>query len=822
MFRRAQELEKKGQWRKAAAILREILCHYDNRDAHSHLALARLEARRTAEYSESAVNAFRNGTALCPHSIHLWQAWAVYEESHGHVEKAKELFDRALRLQPDNPYVCHAYGRMMWIRSKDERAAQTLWEQALCRTSTAALVCSLGELLVAQSKVEAAKQLYVDHVHKVATDRERTEVYLAHAWLEERSFGDFDRAHDLIQLALATSPSSSVAQIALARLEGRRRAHFQGGAGGGAGGRGEGPASGNAAMAQHLARACITVEKDNGQGATAGNSKRNVPPADGRVYNAWASIEVKATRYKEARKILRKGMKQYPMDHSLLQAAGKVEERIGNYTGARDLYGESLRVQPSAPCLVSYALLDLTHPESGTRNLSRAERLFEEALLLEPRHGPAYNAYARSVVQYSRDEDKARSIYERGVQANCPDAASIYHGYARLELSLGNVDKARDLLMRGMEEVRRLDVGKDSPHRERALFLTHTLGMLELNRNDPASALGTFVEGIRRYGNSSRLLLGAALCEVKLGNQDKARMLFEQSVLNDDRHAHAWQAWGVMEMRAGNVKTARTLFECGIKSAPRHGALWQAFATMESRLGDVDAARQLFVAGIKNAPRHIPLFQSWAFMELREQNFTVAKALIAQALTQDKRNGAGWQIAAEIEERLGNSGLANLLLRRGIECAPTKPELYRALGDSLVRKGKIIEAREVLEQGIQVDPRHAPLYHSLAELEARVFNVDGLARLHKRASSVFNTNALEPPERSSEMWGTRIRADRAWSVPEGVAALAHRIVDDEGNDAATGSIGERVVSSFLDQSSLLEGGFVGDLLVLEDERIDES
>jgi len=190
--------------------------------------------------------------------------------------------------------------------------------------------------------------------------------------------------------------------------------------------------------------------------------------------------------------------------------------------------------------------------------------------------------------------------------------------------------------------------------------------------------------------------------------------------------------------------------------------------------------------------------------------------LIAQALTRDKRNGAGWLIAAEIEERLENSGLATLLLRRGIECAPTQPELYRALGDLLVRKGKVVEAREIFEQGMKVDPRHAPLYHSLAELEARLFNVEGLARLHKQAALIFSANVLEPPASSSEVWGTRILAKRSRRVPEGVTALAQKIVEDDCADLTVSS--DDAGNLLLDQARLLEDDFIGGLLVIEDEE----
>jgi tetratricopeptide (TPR) repeat protein len=619
LFTKAKELERKGQWRKAADLLQEIL-RLDCRDAHSHLALARLEARRSPS-SDSAVQAFARGTLHCPDSVHLWQAWAVYCETTGSPDDARELFQRALDLEPYNPYVCHAFG-LMERKAGNTVAARQLWERALQKQSTAALVCSLGELFIGSRDYEQTRDLYVRHVVRLKTEREKTEVYLAFAWLEERYFANFDRAEELIKHSLVMSPTSGKAQVALARLEGRRGERQQG-------------RDANRATVRRLASACIGVE--NGSAASQ--------PADGRVYNAWANLEVKARRFSAARKILRKGLDRYPKDHSLLQAAGKVEERVGNYTAARELFGESLRVQPSAPTLVAYAMLELRQPESGSCDLTKVKKLFEEALLLDPRHGPAYNAYGNAELRQG-DIEAARKVFDRGVGANCSDAASIYHGYAKLELNCGNVATARTLLVQGRLETQAQDLGMDSPHRERAIFLSHTLGMLELNSHHPSDALQVFRDGIERYGNSSQLLLGAALCEVKLGNEAQARELFEKSVLNDDRHAQAWQAWGCMEMRAGNWKSAKALFECGIKSAPKHGALWHAYATMAARLGNVENARAIFTKGIKKAPHHVPLYQGWALLEMREENFSAAKALITQALTRDKVSGFKHQVIA--------------------------------------------------------------------------------------------------------------------------------------------------------------------------------
>ena len=100
----------------------------------------------------------------------------------------------------------------------------------------------------------------------------------------------------------------------------------------------------------------------------------------------------------------------------------------------------------------------------------------------------------------------------------------------------------------------------------------------------------------------------------------------------------------------------------------------------------------------------------------------------------------------------------------------------------LIRQTK---ARELLEKGIDMNPLYAPLYHSLAELEARVFNIEGLAKLNKRTSEIFPSNAMAVPSSSTtrmEAWGNKIKQGRWTMIPDGIAALAQKIgVDNDTN-----------------------------------------
>jgi tetratricopeptide (TPR) repeat protein len=305
MFRVAKGMERQGRWREASTMFEKILLK-DHKDAYTHLALARLEARRerndqlrnnsTTISLNKAQRAFLEGTTACPTSVHLWQAWAIYEESCGNTDRARELFQQALNLDKYNPYACHAFG-LMEKRMGNTTHARDLFTQALVSQSTAALVCSMGELMIANKEFKASRDLYARHLLRLETDKDRTEVYLASSWLEERYFANYGRAEELIQLALIHSPGSSMAQVALARLEGRNQKRNS-----------KNGWSEKDATVRRLANACISIEKGTN---TAAN------PVDGRLFNAWANIEVKSRRFEAARKILKKGTEMYPNDHSV-------------------------------------------------------------------------------------------------------------------------------------------------------------------------------------------------------------------------------------------------------------------------------------------------------------------------------------------------------------------------------------------------------------------------------------------------------------------------------------------------------------------------
>lgn len=731
LFERAKEEERAGSIEETRRLLRQCLV-LDRRDAHSWLALARLEARcggvslkpnsspssPASPLTGATVNAggrlggesdssqvskqnsgaelarrlFEEGVKECPTSVHLLQAWAVLEHRCGDREAARKLFARGLKLEPDNPYVCQAWG-LLEQRGGNTEAARDLFSRSVNLRPHPEVCAAWAVLEAREGNVKRARELFQCGLQacKSAESPSAAAIYRSWAEIEER-VGDLSGARELLSKAISSQPRVAEAYVALSRLEARRG---------------------------YSTRALELMQ------TAAGLSKK--PPAV--VFNAWAQIEwTLCGRVEAAREILERGHNLHPNDPALLQTLGTLEERSGNVAKAKELYAASIRVRPTAPAFVAWALV-----EEREGDLVEAVNLFEQALMTDALHGAAYNAYG--MMEARRGElDRARAVYERGLKVFA--SASVYHGYGQLELKLGrNPDRARELFQCGVAQTR-----------EDTAFIWHSWGMLELGLRNATAARRVFLDALTRYPRNSRVLVGAALAHSTsfpgvMADEATARDFFKRAVAADPTHAHAWQAWGVFELRRGRKDAAEALFRRGLRMCPMHGALWQAWGVLETSNGDFERARQLFKRGAAACPSHVHLYQAWACMEVRAGNIDRARELLDHALESDPCHGPVWAAYGLLEARHGTLAKARQHFVTGIARAPNHAPLYRTYGQAEVRAGNYDRARKLFREGLSRDPRHAPLYHAFAEFEAMVGNIGAIQDLNSEAQKYFGSEA---------------------------------------------------------------------------------
>jgi len=709
LYKDAQHKLRNGQTDAAIKLLEQCL-HMDPNDGHSWLALARAEARRGNIVE--AKNLFDRSTTACPENVHLWQAWAVFDHKSGDFEAARYHFGKAAEVDARNPYVCHAWG-LMEAKAGNIEEARALFLRALEAGPQAQVSVALAELEAQTGDFDAAR-LALSEGAEASLKTQKVEsapLFIAWARLEEKNFGRSDLAFDILHKAVGHCPDEVNLHIALAQLELRM---------------------GRVTSARNILSKA--AEQPISQ------SRRG-----GALYNAWVNLEQKVVQDEpRALALVREGIEKFPAEQSLYQTLGTLLDRKGDYEGAVAAFRESIRIHPTGAAFVAWALMEERHkstkatsPSAASvlsaerKSVEEARRLFERGIRSDPTHGPLYNAYGAMELRH-RNADAARQVFERGIAGNCSGMVHVWHGLGTLELRLGNIEEANAVFRSGIE---RADMGANI---EDTSFLLHSLGTLELQSQRPAEACAVFSEGIKRYPNNSHLLLGAALTEHKLNEIESARTFFRRAVRADRKHAHAWQAWGVLEAREGQIKAARTLYESGLKECEDHAALWQAYGMLEVQVEATDRARALFKAGVERCPENVHLLQAWAVLEVRTGSYLKAKELIESAVVKDPSHGPSWTAYAVIEERQNNIDRARRIFEAGIKNAPYHGPLYRSYAEMEAGQGHYEQARELFEKGIDNDPFHAQLFHAYAEMEARLVNMPALQKLDARARELFS------------------------------------------------------------------------------------
>lgn len=187
----------------------------------------------------------------------------------------------------------------------------------------------------------------------------------------------------------------------------------------------------------------------------------------------------------------------------------------------------------------------------------------------------------------------------------------------------------------------------------------------------------------------------------------------------DQKHAPAWQAWGVLETRYGTPTDARDIFQQGIWACAQSGGgqsggrrcarLWQAWGVLESLEGDHAAARRCFSRALDADTRNIAAVTAWARMEQETGNILDARSIFERAL---KRQSGGsndkmtlWKAYETMEARVGNINEAQMVYQRSMRdtMISTKDE-YLAKPEVELRKlDKPPPMEEILKKSKEVE-----------------------------------------------------------------------------------------------------------------------
>jgi tetratricopeptide (TPR) repeat protein len=366
------------------------------------------------------------------------------------------------------------------------------------------------------------------------------------------------------------------------------------------------------------------------------------------------------------------------MDSQLFGMLGYSYSQTQHYDKAIETYEKALAQEPDNTNLRRYyaeALLSM-----GKNDAARAE--LQKILKAEPEDGATYKRLALLDREEGRFEP-ARQELEKA-RSFSPDDVEIPYQQAQLETTLGNSDKAIEILKGLLKQSERPGGKYTVPEaNNRALFLER-LGLVYRDQQKYAPAMDTFKE---------ILALGPL-------QGPRAEMLIIETL----RLEH-------------QPDKALAEADAAIKAYPKNQELGIEHATMLGERGRVDEAVAELRAFLSNRPIDRSVYISIAQVYLQAKRFGPAEEAIQKALnlssTPEDREFALY-VQGSIYERQKKYEQAEAAFKQVLSTDPLYSPAANYLGYMLADRGvRLEESLQYIQKALQLDPANPAYLDSL-------------------------------------------------------------------------------------------------------------
>lgn len=772
--------------------LLEQACRLYPRDGHSWLALAK--AYGEDGDVEAASSAFDDGLRHCPDSVHLAHAAGVASARRGDESRARRYFERALELDPSNAFARHSLARLATTNRDDARRLLEEQTSAALVVARCELELERGEQYEASDAVrdlstasrrferagDAASAARLERaVAKTTPDSEvaeralrravdldgdvKSKVALARLMLfekQQQTDHDVSSARDLLRSVVFSSSSSPVVFNRHGGSDDARSAY------------------------ELLAKVEAEWFREDDGEAAAAQILTEATKIWGTISSSiWLAAGANARRLgnlDEASRCLERAAKlaSSPTElSSVLTTSALVAADKGLRVEAERLFERAHDAEPSHGA--AYAARG-TYASKRWRDASAARSAFkrglraldEEASLrwaatlwhawaaVESKRG--YPTAARSLLLRGLKAAELEKSTEAGRYRAKDDAVLILHSLGSLELAVGRFEDAEAAFLDG---ARRLGV-RNKPAATFLLGAARARLAADGALDGPVIAAKTFGEeplalvDAVRLAASTRLVGGEssswALRRESLLNrvaqgEVSARELFAAAAVVDSADARGWRLWAFAETKRGGGREVDLLYRAGMALATPDAALVAAFA--DSRADEPEAKRCVLVDGacklanvsnlaaicsasrLKNRRGVAVLLAKLSKLELAENNADLALELAQAAVAAHDACGEAHLALGSCRECAGRPDDADVAYTRAIGVDDADGRTHVALANLRLARRDFVGARKALDRGLKAAPNDARVWHAAATLAARLGDLDGLAKLHKRASA---------------------------------------------------------------------------------------
>lgn len=379
----------------------------------------------------------------------------------------------------------------------------------------------------------------------------------------------------------------------------------------------------------------------------------------------------------------------------LLEQSDRAEEAMAELIAYRELNGNSSRIM----LLQAQLLLKLERVDDAVSVLAEGIDAYPENRLLR------FN-YGRILVQ-TRDLQEAREQFAL-LAVMAPDDYETLYSLALLDLELGSVDSAKQLLTKLVQANYRLN---DSHY---------YLGYIGQTQNEPLEA----VEHFKKVDTDSANFLNAQRQVVRmLVDQGQVEQAHDWVISISEGHPELELMLTTVEadalMSSGRLELAQDLLSNTIDKNPDNVDLLFARALLSERMGNLAAAETDLFKIIEMEPNDSRALNHLGYtLAERGEKLEVALSLLERAIAISPEDPAIIDSLAWAQYKLGYYDEALRNLERAFEVFPD-PEVAAHLGEVLWALGRQRDANRIWEDALRENPEAAVILRTIERLTSR-------------------------------------------------------------------------------------------------------
>lgn len=400
------------------------------------------------------------------------------------------------------------------------------------------------------------------------------------------------------------------------------------------------------------------------------------------AWKAYIKMEVRHKEYDRARLILRRFVHVHPYSSSWIYFA-KFEMKLNNIENARKVFEAALKAlddRATEDLFVAFAKF-----EEENREIERARAIYKYALDHVPKHRAKdlFTQFANFEKQFGDREgiedviiSQRRFQYEEELKNTGGHNYEIWFDYIKLEEEVGKIDRIREVYERAIANIPPV---KEKRYWRRYIYLWINYALFEeliakdvdRTRDVYKACLQTiphkefsfskmwilFAKFEIRQKNISaaRMILGKAIglapkdklfneyikIEIRLGNVDRARKIFEKQLEYNSSNCNAWKNYAELEHKLGEIQRARSIYELAVEQPvlDMPELIWKAYIDFEIVLKNYDLVRKLYERLLAKT-KHVKVWLSYILFETSINEIDRARDLFQRAYKYLKTAGS--------------------------------------------------------------------------------------------------------------------------------------------------------------------------------------